>query len=1008
LTNISSANLHSKKSSAMKKLFQPIFTFLALLPVFLFGQAPEGINYQTVIRDNQGVPAANTPVTLFFDIRDGSPAGVIVYSEKHITATNALGIVNLPIGQGIPSLGSFSTIDWSVNQKFLQISADINNTGNPLSVGTIQFMSVPYALFAKESGATDLSTDATLSGQGSNANPLKIAQQGATPGKVLKWNGTSWAPQDDNGEIYTEGNGIDITGNVITNLGDTNAANDITSDSLAGGDLSGKFSNLQIKLNAVTANEIANDAVGSSEIATGAVGSSDLATGAVTGDKIAQQGAAPGQVLKWNGTTWAPQNDNGEVYTEGSGIDITGNVITNLGDTNAANDITSDSLAGGDLSGKFSNLQIKLNAVTANEIATGAVGASELADDAVTGDKIAPQGATNGQVLQFNGANWAPATIPSDNWGAQVVKTDASLSGDGTMANLLKIAPQGATSGQVLKFDGATWKPQNDGFSGTLNGEVTGPLDNNVVVALKGRPIGGMGPQEGEIFVYDNALGVWKAAKLSGEITGDWDSTLLTSLKGRPIGGMGPQDGEIFVYDNVLGVWKAAKLSGDVTGGWNSTLLDKIKGIPITGTPAANQVLALNSANNAYIYADDGLKLPYNNVQSFGNVVMFNIDNTSANSLVGMQVTSTNESGIKGVTRKGQVNGYSLAALVNFNTNFPAGVFGESTVTGANAGIGVFGRANLANDDFGMGGFFQGKEFGTAGIGANAGTAGVFGFMGANQNAGVFGQIGSNGFAGVLGVGGNDQDSPNNTAAVFAVANGADQAGYFEGTGDENNGIFVVTNGADFGIRMEGGVSVPGGFPGNIGNGASMFSRENESTWATFAVGDCFCSGDPNFANTPFVQIDNPAHPEEQLLTHSMMESPEMKTVYDGAVTTNEQGLAEVELPDYAQALNEDFHYQLTVIGQFAQAIVKHKIKDNYFVIQTDKPYVEVNWQVTGARKPQFAKKDRPPVITEKPVEYKGKYYYPEFFGQPESKRALSTTLTNDMDLTRKPKTLKE
>lgn len=107
-----------------------------------------------------------------------------------------------------------------------------------------------------------------------------------------------------------------------------------------------------------------------------------------------------------------------------------------------------------------------------------------------------------------------------------------------------------------------------------------------------------------------------------------------------------------------------------------------------------------------------------------------------------------------------------------------------------------------------------------------------------------------------------------------------------------------------------------------------------------------------------------------------------MKTVYDGAVVTDEQGVAEVELPDYAEALNEDFLYQLTVVGQFAQAIVRHKIKGNYFVIQTDKPFVEVNWQVTGKRKAQFSKKDRPKTVTEKPDEFKGKYYYPEFFRQ--------------------------
>jgi len=72
--------------------------------------------------------------------------------------------------------------------------------------------------------------------------------------------------------------------------------------------------------------------------------------------------------------------------------------------------------------------------------------------------------------------------------------------------------------------------------------------------------------------------------------------------------------------------------------------------------------------------------------------------------------------------------------------------------------------------------------------------------------------------------------------------------------------------------------------------------------------------------------IDHPLDPANKYLYHSFVESPDMKNIYDGTVTTDGAGLATVTLPDWFEALNRDFRYQLTVIGQFAQAIVAGKV----------------------------------------------------------------------------------
>jgi hypothetical protein len=119
---------------------------------------------------------------------------------------------------------------------------------------------------------------------------------------------------------------------------------------------------------------------------------------------------------------------------------------------------------------------------------------------------------------------------------------------------------------------------------------------------------------------------------------------------------------------------------------------------------------------------------------------------------------------------------------------------------------------------------------------------------------------------------------------------------------------------------------------------------------------------------------------------HSFVESPDMMNVYNGNVTTDSSGEAVITLPDYFQALNRDFRYQLTVIGQFAQAIVASEIKDNRFTIKTDYPGVKVSWQVTGIRQDSWANKHRIRVEEDKADRERGFYLYPEAFDQPQEK----------------------
>lgn len=130
-------------------------------------------------------------------------------------------------------------------------------------------------------------------------------------------------------------------------------------------------------------------------------------------------------------------------------------------------------------------------------------------------------------------------------------------------------------------------------------------------------------------------------------------------------------------------------------------------------------------------------------------------------------------------------------------------------------------------------------------------------------------------------------------------------------------------------------------------------------------------------------RIDHPLDPANKYLSHSFVESPDMMNIYNGLVTTNSEGLATVVLPEYFEALNRDFRYQLTVLGEFAQAIVSREVETNRFVIRTDKPMVQVSWQVTGIRQDAYANVHRIVVEDDKLPPLRGQYLHPEAFVSP-------------------------
>ncbi len=301
-----------------------------------------------------------------------------------------------------------------------------------------------------------------------------LNQMGAANGQVLKWNGTTWAPDNDaGGTAFTAGNGLTLTGTTF----------DV--DDLAG-EVTGP----------TNATVIANDAVTNTNIANATILAEDLN----------QMGAANGQVLKWNGTTWAPDNDaGGTAFTAGNGLTLTGTTF----------DV--DDLAG-EVTGPTNATVIANDAVTNTNIANATI----LAED------LNQMGAANGQVLKWNGTTWAP----DDDEG---------------LAQL--------TDGTILIGDAAN-VPQEQ----LVSGDAT--LDNSGVLTLTDDSVNAinLNPDVVGTGIIQNAAGALEIDPTA--ITGDSDITSTDLVVGGPANALL----EDITLELAPGEVNAANLNADVAG----------------------------------------------------------------------------------------------------------------------------------------------------------------------------------------------------------------------------------------------------------------------------------------------------------------------------------------------------------------------------------------------------------------------------------------------------------
>ena len=243
----------------MKKLY----TLLAIIAtIATFAQAPQGFNYQATVRNSTGALIVNQNVYFKFNLMLNSASSVPVFSETHYTPSDDLGQVNIVIGQGTATVGTFSTINWGAGNYYLGI--ELNTGSGYIAMGTTQLLSVPYALYANSSGnaPTSIPNLAAVLAVNNGANNLKIsnladpaaAQDAATKNYVDNAASANTTLPDGTifvGNTTNQATSVALSGDVtITNTGAATIANNaITTAKIANANVTnGKLDKANIPL----------------------------------------------------------------------------------------------------------------------------------------------------------------------------------------------------------------------------------------------------------------------------------------------------------------------------------------------------------------------------------------------------------------------------------------------------------------------------------------------------------------------------------------------------------------------------------------------------------------------------------------------------------------------------------------------------------------------------------------------------------------------------------------
>jgi len=697
-----------------------------------------------------------------------------------------------------------------------------------------------------------------------------------------------------------------------------------------------------------------------------------------------------GQVLQFSGTAWAcaTPKGTGTVTKVASGAGLTGGPITGSGTLSIATGGVTNAM----LATSYAQLGAA-NTFTGNETVNGTLTANS-SGSSIVGNTTSTASFVPG--VTGNGVNMGVYASATSTSGVGVFGDASGSSGFtygvyGVSASTSGIGVGGsdsASSGTTYGVLGAANSPAGYGVYGS-NGAGTG---NAVGVFGTSSSATGYGV-EGAV-TSPGAYGVFGSN--SATTTGEGAGVVGTSSSPGGNGVVGNETAATGFAWGVGGL--AVSPSGVGTLGQNSAS----GGVGVYGS--AGESLGTNFAPvgigvgvfgitpSASGYGVEGTNIAasgiapgvYGTSTSPSGVGVFGDETAETGSTAGVfgLTSSAGGFGVQGSSPFAGVVGFP--GTFDFSTvGAPYGVVGSSTavgVYGASSGTSGFSFGLGAGVWGDTGSSVQGDYVGVLGT-ANDNSAGIFINSSTNTNVATIYAINDTTTAGGEVFVAEMQEYLSNGPSVFAIIGDP-------GCGAGDNRIAIQLS--------QGGMSNCNNYTLTAGNNGETYLNANVNETVHLRVNNTdalVASGSGvNVVGTlskggGSFKIDHPLDPANKYLYHSFVESPDMMNIYNGNVTTDGTGLATVTLPDWFESLNRDFRYQLTVIGQFAQAIVASKVANNQFRIQTDKPNVEVSWQVTGIRQDAFANANRIPVEVEKAPADRGRYLYPEAIGQPATAR---------------------
>lgn len=552
-----------------------------------------------------------------------------------------------------------------------------------------------------------------------------------------------------------------------------------------------------------------------------------------------------------------------------------------------------------------------------------------------------------------------------------------------------------SSSGQTYGVQGVTTSPQGFGMIGFapsgsgpavgtygLSYSTSGTGVAGEVTATTGVNYGGRflspSPDGNGVFGHATAISGFNIG-----VNGQTASASGFGVKGFAYNGTGPNYGGYFHSNSESGTGVFGSVSSTVgltVGGRFETVSDE--GIGVLGL--SNTTIA-----NGYTSGVHGQTTNPVGRGVFGLAT----DTGGLNYGVWGQSNSVSGKGVFGVASSGSGTNYGVYGQSSSATG--VGVFGSGNegVKGTGIANGLFGTGT---GTFGVGAYGIGTLYGvvgesTTGTGVNAtGNVAVAGF---GSQTGVLGQAANRGMSGTAtgthGIG----------VAGFGSDGGQSNGGYFRtfSSGTNSAGIFAeaaLASGTTYGVWGQNvstsGYGTIGIATATSGTTYGIYGRTTSTAgWAVYADGKFGASGTKSF------RIDHPLDPENKYLLHYSAESPMPQNFYVGNVVTDSKGYGWVELPDYFEEINTNFKYQLTVVDgentdDFVMAKVALKIKNGRFLVRTNAPNVEVSWRVDADRNDLWARNNMPKEVEEKVGSEIGKYQYPEFYGQPASKKILN------------------